>query len=357
VKQNNSKSYYNNLYDLHTIEECLRLEDAFVKQFRKLKKKKSVEDVELKACIAAHKFLIYQTKGERYKNKKRTIDKWIEDQRIRHQKLAMAKSSPVYCDDCGLAMKVEDKLLHDFNVKNLRVLFLFECPKCGSRKGVFDDGRKFEYKHTCPKCKNGKIDAKYEKNGNVITTTYSCSDCNYQEVEVIDFDKEEKERNQKRKKDMELLKRHRRKYCFTKEEGEDYINAMERIKQFSGMMKEFEKKQNDSAYQRAKKIIMLKNVDLEKLLSEVLKEEKYVNLQFDKPEIEKYVIVPFTVQEADDNREEYDGKNNLRKLIKKTLEKTNWRLMSDGISYRLGYLSGRLKGYEKEEDLVKLVKV
>jgi len=30
--------------------------------------------------------------------------------------------------------------------------------------------------------------------------------------------------------------------------------------------------------------------------------------------------------------------------------------MSEGIRYRLGFLSGRLRGYEKEEDLVKLVK-
>jgi len=30
--------------------------------------------------------------------------------------------------------------------------------------------------------------------------------------------------------------------------------------------------------------------------------------------------------------------------------------MSDGISYRLGILSGSLKGFENEEDLVTLVK-
>ncbi len=30
--------------------------------------------------------------------------------------------------------------------------------------------------------------------------------------------------------------------------------------------------------------------------------------------------------------------------------------MSDGIDYRLGYLSGRLKGYENEEDLMEIMK-
>jgi hypothetical protein len=45
----------------------------------------------------------------------------------------------------------------------------------------------------------------------------------------------------------------------------------------------------------------------------------------------------------------------LKKLIQKALEDTNWRLMSEGISYRLGYLKGRLRAYESEEDLKKLV--
>ena len=31
--------------------------------------------------------------------------------------------------------------------------------------------------------------------------------------------------------------------------------------------------------------------------------------------------------------------------------------MSEGVHYRLGYLSGKLKGYEQEEDLLQLVKV
>lgn len=41
--------------------------------------------------------------------------------------------------------------------------------------------------------------------------------------------------------------------------------------------------------------------------------------------------------------------------MNRTLESTNWRLASDGISYRLGYLNGRLHAYENEEDLKKLV--
>ena len=45
----------------------------------------------------------------------------------------------------------------------------------------------------------------------------------------------------------------------------------------------------------------------------------------------------------------------LQKIIKKNLETTDWRLMSGGIDYRLGLLTGRIRAYESEEDLLKLV--
>ncbi|MEO6508676.1 MAG: hypothetical protein ABIO02_01875 [Patescibacteria group bacterium] len=44
----------------------------------------------------------------------------------------------------------------------------------------------------------------------------------------------------------------------------------------------------------------------------------------------------------------------LGKIINTVLEDTNWRLILNSITYRLGYLEGRLKGYEQEEDMLKL---
>jgi hypothetical protein len=45
----------------------------------------------------------------------------------------------------------------------------------------------------------------------------------------------------------------------------------------------------------------------------------------------------------------------LKKVLKESLKETNWRLMTDGVDYRLGMLSGRLRAYEREEDLLGLV--
>ncbi len=80
----------------------------------------------------------------------------------------------------------------------------------------------------------------------------------------------------------------------------------------------------------------------------------YINLQFSKPEIERFVVIPFTIEDTDSKREEYDSRSKCKRIINNTLEKTNWRLMSEGIDYRLGYLTGKLKGYENEEDIANL---
>lgn len=67
------------------------------------------------------------------------------------------------------------------------------------------------------------------------------------------------------------------------------------------------------------------------------------------------VFIGFNCLDSKSDREDYDSRKALEKLIKKTLEHTNWRLMSDGISYWLGYLNGGLRAYEREEDLKELV--
>ena len=80
----------------------------------------------------------------------------------------------------------------------------------------------------------------------------------------------------------------------------------------------------------------------------------YVKFDLGKPDVGRDVTVEFSAQDAKPERKEYDSIHELQKLIKSELEPTNWRLMSDGIQYRLGFLTGRLHAYEREEDLLKL---
>jgi predicted DNA-binding ArsR family transcriptional regulator len=67
------------------------------------------------------------------------------------------------------------------------------------------------------------------------------------------------------------------------------------------------------------------------------------------------VFIGFSCLDNKSGREDYDSRKTLKKLVDKALIDTNWRLMSDGISYRLGYLNGKIRAYEREEDIKKLV--
>jgi hypothetical protein len=75
---------------------------------------------------------------------------------------------------------------------------------------------------------------------------------------------------------------------------------------------------------------------------------------FDKPEIDRHIIISFSVQDTKAERKDNVAASDLRRALNKALEDTNWRLMSDGIGCRLGLLYGRIKGYESEDELAKI---
>jgi hypothetical protein len=91
------------------------------------------------------------------------------------------------------------------------------------------------------------------------------------------------------------------------------------------------------------------------ILAPTLEKAGYIEFSLDKPEVGRDVFVGFSCLDSKSDRGDYDSEKTLKKTIEKALVDTNWRLMSDGIHYRLGYLSGRLRAYEQEEDLKKLV--
>lgn len=91
------------------------------------------------------------------------------------------------------------------------------------------------------------------------------------------------------------------------------------------------------------------------LLAPAVTKTGYSEFKLGEPQIGREVMVPFGCLDTKPERESYDSRTGLKKLITDTLAGTNWRLMSDGIHHRLGYLSGRLRAYESEDDLRKLI--
>ena len=86
----NDKQHYVDLYDLLTIKECLRLENRFSKPSQSLQKIKASDKEKLRAEMLAHNLLLYYTKGDHYCNKETTIQKRMEADRLRDEKLENA---------------------------------------------------------------------------------------------------------------------------------------------------------------------------------------------------------------------------------------------------------------------------
>ncbi len=313
-------SYYDDLYDLGTVQECIRVQEHWKKVIEGLKE----ED---KGISLALNLKLYYLKGERYRRRKAVIRGWMEADRKRSEKLQNTEEPKgMRCSACSGDMEVIFKDLYDLEGA-LRVLFFFECPGCGKRKGIFDNGQEYV-------SKGGRLS----------------------KDEMIEWDTDTAERKDRERNDRELLERYRVEFCLSEVEGEEYIMDSGRMKALMESFKEAEQKRSDPDYQKVMELKKLKIAELEKLLTGVLAQEKYIKLMLDKPVMDRQVVVPLTVQDDDPSRKEYDSVHKLQRLLKKKLEGTNWRLMSEGINYRLGYLSCRLKGYEQEADLIEIVR-
>ena len=204
------KSYYNNLYDLHTIEECLdyywAIKKGFEKKrnskkFKKFSKKKFDKDVH--KCVS---YTVNIIKGERYRRKADTLKQWMDKDRKTQEKYDNATPpSNIYCKICYSPTKVISKDLHNEFKNDSRVIFMFECIKCQKRQAFFEDGAPWRYKpELCPKCQS-PLKNKMRKTKDTLATIYSCSKCPYTDKDIYNFKKSREEWKAKEARDEKLL--------------------------------------------------------------------------------------------------------------------------------------------------------
>ncbi len=326
----------------------------FPELIKKPKLKKLSEDQVKTDLLKTINIVVHSIKVSRFKEKKATINEWMQRDREKQDRFDNAEEAELYCPECNILLEVFMKSLRDFKDEPLRVLYFYKCPRCNFREGQYDTGEKYESKpNLCDKC-GSEVGVSLESNKKKHTTTWThkCTGCDYKKIDIED-DRAWEEKQKKREiYERELLDKYRKEFCFTEKEGNEAVLHSEELSRLVQSWKEKEKKDKDPIYQKARSLKKLKVVELNKLLKETLEAAGYIDLQFEKPEMGKYVVIPFIVQDEKADREEYDSRQSLKKLISKTLEGTNWRLMSEGISYRVGYLSGRLRCYEQEDDLV-----
>lgn len=348
--------YYGDLYDRFTVDKCRRWEKKEAPENRTEIKEKTKK---LKIDKIKKEFIVnvviptalYFIKGDRYAQKAETIREWMAQDQAKDDLLASARPPEgIQCLTCKSALIPTFRDLQSgWPDKKDRVLFMYDCPNgCLPHRAFFDDGEERRpTPYLCSKC-NNEANKKYKRNGNIITTIYTCPKCGHKEKDILDLD----EKPEPEKIDPDFAK-DRERFCLSEKEGQEYIEAAARLKNVSKLIEE--SKEKEKIQKELAGIKKLSVAGLGDLLSPLLEKEGYIKLEFSKPEIDRDVIIQFNIQDGKSDREEYDSKFRLQKIIKSALEKTNWRLMSEGVYYRLGILSGRLRGYENDEDLIKLV--
>lgn len=346
--------YYEDLYDLHTIELCLKYGRDIYSKFKESKNSGKEED-----WLKGINIVILSIKVSRFKERVNTLANWMAEDKSRQDKFDGAQEEELYCPNCNVLLEVFLKELYERNTKNLRVLFFYKCPRCNYREGRFDNGDIYQHTKTiCEKCSGEiNVEIKTNKRADITTWIYTCSDCDYKKIEKDDHKKWQQEYDSKKQKEKALLEKYRHEFCFSEKEGKEVVNNLEQLSDVISRIKENERKNQDPAIQKARKVNQLKVVELNKLLKSAIAKENYTELQFEKPDFSRFVSVPFIVQDEKSERDKYDSEKELKKLITKTLENTNWKLMSEGIRYRAGYLSGRLRCYEDDESLAEAIKV
>jgi hypothetical protein len=154
--------YYSDLYDKHTVDLCRRIEKSWSTNDTSLPKYKGKvigkeRQKHLKSSLG--KFEMYFQTGERYINKDKTIQEWMDrDQELDRIYESAEPPENVRCLTCRNRLNPIFKELID-----KRVLFMFECPnKCLPRRAFYSDGEEWRSKaDMCPQCGNNlSIDMK-----------------------------------------------------------------------------------------------------------------------------------------------------------------------------------------------------
>lgn len=349
------KQEYIDRYDRITVEDCRRLEN-FHKNYDYSEKnpEASKESLQALAEIPLHYDLLFTTL--RWSDKKdHRIEEWMVADKRKDEMLANAHApKDIRCLKCRALLTPDDGEIHDLDGQE-RVLFFYTCPnECLPHRVIFENGEEWKKKpHLCPKCQ-ATLDEKREREDEDeerIVITKTCPSCDYTDTFDMELGDHKEVSDPDYEKDREC-------FCLSGERGakarEERLQ-LEQIKEFVDEWKEKDGHKED--YDAVEKIQKLTVIELEKLLGPILEKEAYTRLQFGTPEITKDVFLPFTIYDSKSGRNERTSSYDLARAIKKALADTNWRLMSDGISYRLGVLTGRLRAYEREEDLLNLVRI
>jgi predicted RNA-binding Zn-ribbon protein involved in translation (DUF1610 family) len=352
------RQWYEDIYDRITVESGRRDTKAFDKMYKKFFEIMPGEDPKShRAVLYLNLFYMVFVGSDlinRYDRREERIRDMIAEDEAKDERVNNARlSSEPTCFHCHkTGLRITDKLLtHREGIYSPEeVLFMLKCTHCQKNSNYWEDSTVWiPHETLCPKCQ-AVMNKKDTNKGKVLTTTYTCPSCGHSYKDKLDFTIKKEKADPDFEEDRKL-------FCLTDEKILNELReAKSRYEQMASLGKEFkEKEDNKHIYDAMKELKKPKIAELTPLLAPALEKAGYTEFSMDRPEMGRDVYVGFSCLDSKSGREDYDSRKTLRKLVDKALVDTNWRLMSDGISYRLGYLNGRLRAYEQEEDIKKLV--
>lgn len=347
---------YENIYDRITVDAARRDLELFTKLYNKwFELMPDEKPTSLRSAFHLNG-LYMQLVGNHLLDRHDERDGHIQEMMSRDEskdlRIASARLTrePV-CIHCRkLGLRIKDKDLHP-REGGEDVLLMLECTHCQKMSAYWEDGGRWELPPTpCPKCR-APMNKTDSRRGERITFIYTCPTCHHTYKDSLDLRVEEKQPDPDFEED-------RYRFCFHDPKIlEEHRDAKRRYDGLIRLGAEFKaREQNKDAHEAAAKLKRLKIAELITLLSPALELEGYIEFNLDKPEVGRTVITPFSCLDNKSGRSDYESRKILKKKIAELLADTNWRLMSEGVPYRLGYLTGRLRAYETEEDILSLVK-
>jgi len=345
------RPYYEDMYDRHTVEMCRRYEEPRPISKSEQGSEEQLSPAQIQWCHdLSSDWILFQTVGDRYLKREESIERWILKDQRSDEMLENARIPLVSCSSCGERMECVYKHIN-FDIDSDRewIEFFLCCKPCKQGKDVYENGTEVPRKPIlCIKC-NREVETDTKKKNGKRYYIETCKHCGHiEETESVI--------GKKKDPTAEEIKRFeydKQRFCLNDQQGQRYRHWVESMKQIESQTKEQEA--NTELYDKLADTKKINIASLEKLLKAITKKIGYADLQITMPSPGQQIIVEFSVRDTEEKREDYDSRKTLDKAIEKALDNKNWSL-AEGVSYRLGLLSGRIRGYETEEELQKLTK-
>lgn len=345
--------YYENLYDRLTVANARRGQyhyDNFVAQLaKKVKQLDPPDDLSRPGNAILMNLAYMQILGyellERYDKREQTIVEWMERDRVRDQRIAdtSLKYEPP-CQHCGkLKLECSYKTLMERDQTEDLVLLLFRCNNCHKNSAYWEDGAPYQISHD----DTSKDVEEVEEASPPKKRSYKNHDIkDVTDPYYWDIDPEH---------DLDYAK-DRYKFCFHDESWlkrlRDVRDGLEKMSKLGRYFAE--RDQQEDIIRASERIKKLSVAEVINNLTLAIEAKHYAKINFSAPQTGRYLTIEFGCIDLQPSRQASRSIRDLKHIIDKELLLTNWQLISDGMHYRLGVLSGRLKAIENPDEIKKL---